>query len=435
MPSYGAEAPRVEVRPSLVRLEPGAVQAFRLVALPQPETPAKLFEGGVRWTVNGAAGGSDAAGTIDEEGRYVAPENVPGPVEIIVRAELAGAENRYAWATVLMGGPGPLYGPVQQITEPVERFYNEAKGEWDYRATGKFQMPHGVNIADDGTLLLADMGANKVYRFTKDGEYLGEWGGGPGQDPGKFENPRFAVPDGQGNVYVSDTRNEGDRIQVFTADGAYLSSFAPPGSAPGAITRCHGMGFDLEKQLIAVDVDNNRVNVYSHEGGFLYDFGEPGRYLDEFNVPHGLDVDPNGDAFVSCYFTPCFKTTAQGGLLKAFGEGEPGIGHTFIHSVHTDAQGNVYLTVRGGEDASVDAGRFTGGTAEAVAKDAEGRRMSLLKYNNSGDFITGIALAEPTSVATWVAIDEDGRLYVTTFGDERIGFEILAPAHRPGSEE
>lgn len=49
----------------------------------------------------------------------------------------------------------------------------------------------------------------------------------PGSGPGEFDHPADVAVDSQGRIYVADTRNH--RIQIFDADGNYLSEISNPG--------------------------------------------------------------------------------------------------------------------------------------------------------------------------------------------------------------
>lgn len=69
----------------------------------------------------------------------------------------------------------------------------------------------------NGTVFVA--GYANIQKFTTDGTFLGQWGS-VGSEAGQFNSPSGIAIDGDGNVYVVDTRNH--RIQKFTSDGEFL---------------------------------------------------------------------------------------------------------------------------------------------------------------------------------------------------------------------
>ena len=166
------------------------------------------------------------------------------------------------------------------------------------------------------------------------------------------------------------------------------------------ILRGHGMAFDREQRLFVVDIDNMRVNVYSHAG--------------EFNAPHGLHIDPSGDVFVSGYYGPTQKFDARGNFLFAFGHGDPLDGPAYFHSMTGDRWGNVYVTVR-------NKGGYQG------ALDQDVRALSLVKYNSSGDYITGWSLEDPGHKETAAVVDDSDRVYALFIGKDEKGVQVFAP--------
>ena len=92
------------------------------------------------------------------------------------------------------------------------------------RGAGPFHRPSDVALSPDGDLYISDgYGNARVHKFTAAGELLFSWG-----EPGKTGPGEFHVPHGvwvhkDGRVIVADREN--DRIQVFTADGEFLTQW------------------------------------------------------------------------------------------------------------------------------------------------------------------------------------------------------------------
>lgn len=78
---------------------------------------------------------------------------------------------------------------------------------------GELLYPYGIEILQDGTLLVTEFGNNRIQQFTEEGDSLGLWGR-PGTSLGAFKTPWGAVVVEQG-VLIIDTGN--NRLQVLDA--------------------------------------------------------------------------------------------------------------------------------------------------------------------------------------------------------------------------
>ncbi|MBI3117185.1 MAG: NHL repeat-containing protein [Candidatus Hydrogenedentes bacterium] len=396
-----AQPGRARISPSLVSLAPGTAQPFKVIMLAQRMMGARLAAD-VTWSVNGIPGGSAELGTISGEGLYQAPAAPPAVRELHIGAAAPEARNPQLFATVLMEKPGPAYEFVAT--------WGEAKTEAKY-----FSDPHCIALERDGNVLIADYGGDRVMRFSPQGDFISDIGAGKGEGPGQIRKPRVVAVDAQGRIFVTDEKSDKPRVQVFDRDGKFLQIFAPKGTRPGDILRAHGMDFDAQQRLFITDVDNMRVSVYSSAGDFLYTFGKDGDAVADFNAPHGLAVDPAGEIFVSGYYGPCKKFTPEGEYLFSFAEGDPPDGHVYVHSLADDQWGNVYLMVRGERG-------YNG-----ALQDNTGHTISIMKYNNNGDYITGISLAVSEHKENWAAIDPAGRVYALFESEDRFGVQIYGP--------
>jgi sugar lactone lactonase YvrE len=354
-----------------------------------------------QWAVNGVPGGNANCGTIAEDGTYTAPGVVPRVREVVISAHVQGVANPLLWATVLFDAPGPPY--------VLAKGWGETRKEAEH-----FTDPHCIALDRDGNLMISDYLGSKVLRFTPDGRFLGLIGEGTGEGPGKVTKPRVVVADPSGLIYVSDQKSDKPRIQVFSPEGKFLNIFAPKGTGSGHILRAHGMAFDQDLNLHVVDVDNMRVNVYTKEGEFIKSWGRDGHQVDEFNAPHGIVVDPNGDVFVSGYYATCRKFNRDGEYLFSFAHGDPPDGAVYIHSAAGDRWGNVYLMVRGA--------RGYGGAIEE-----QHDIPSIMKFNNNGDHVASITLKVSGHKENWATVDEDGNVYAVYESSDAFGVQIYEP--------
>ncbi|HEX8746319.1 MAG TPA: 6-bladed beta-propeller [Pyrinomonadaceae bacterium] len=82
-----------------------------------------------------------------------------------------------------------------------------------------------MRLASDGLGNIYALGTfnRAVFKFTREGRFVTRIGG-EGEQPGQFRAPSAIAVDGQGRIFVSDTKG----IQVFDTDGRYLDVFKVP---------------------------------------------------------------------------------------------------------------------------------------------------------------------------------------------------------------
>jgi len=67
----------------------------------------------------------------------------------------------------------------------------------------------------------------------------------------------------EGNVYVTDTLN--NRVEIFDADGKFISAFGKSGDGPGHFARPKGIAIDRDGHIWVVDAVQQRVQVFDTE--------------------------------------------------------------------------------------------------------------------------------------------------------------------------
>jgi DNA-binding beta-propeller fold protein YncE len=103
-------------------------------------------------------------------------------------------------------------------------------------------------------------------------------------------------PDGA--VYVSDTMNY--RVQVFSADLAFVRSFGTLGVRPGQFRRPKGIAVDAENVVYVVDSDYNNFQMFTREGQPLMWVGQLGTRPGQLALPAGIAVDRERRQIVVC---------------------------------------------------------------------------------------------------------------------------------------
>ena len=102
--------------------------------------------------------------------------------------------------------------------------------------TSHFNLPTDVAFGPSGDIYVTDgYGSARVVRYSPDGKYVLQWGT-RGTGAGEFGLPHNLAIDRQGRVYVTDRDNQ--RIEVFDANGKFLSQWTGTGGISGlAITK------------------------------------------------------------------------------------------------------------------------------------------------------------------------------------------------------
>jgi hypothetical protein len=94
--------------------------------------------------------------------------------------------------------------------------------------TGDTEMNPHLGIDGLGNIYVLGGFSQAVFKYGAEGNFITRFGS-QGDEPGQFRSPHAIAVDGQGQVYVADSRG----IQVFAGDGRYLGTIEVAGVAFG----------------------------------------------------------------------------------------------------------------------------------------------------------------------------------------------------------
>jgi DNA-binding beta-propeller fold protein YncE len=176
------------------------------------------------------------------------------------------------------------------------------------RAAPPFHFPTNVALSPAGEIYVSDgYGNARVHKFSPDGRLLRSWGE-PGDGPGQFRIPHGIAVDSAGIVHVADRENS--RIQVFSADGEYLSEWTDVARPCQVFIDGLGDVYVAELGFLAgmwpgttapEGATGGRLSLFDRGGTLKARWGggsnpcAPG----DFFAPHGLWVDGRGDIYLS----------------------------------------------------------------------------------------------------------------------------------------
>jgi len=103
--------------------------------------------------------------------------------------------------------------------------------------------------------------------------------------------------DQDGSLYVCDTLN--NRIEIFDADGKFISTFGKAGDGPGHFARPKGVAIDSDGHVWVADGMQDRVQVFNKEAQLLITFGGHGLLPGQFQGLVGITTDKNNRVFTS----------------------------------------------------------------------------------------------------------------------------------------
>ena len=120
--------------------------------------------------------------------------------------------------------------------------------------------------------------------------------------PGDFGAPQCVALDGDGNVYVTDTMN--NRVEIFDADGSFISEFGKHGDGPGYFARPKGIAIDGDGHVWVADEMQDRLQVFDREGHLLTYIGlGHGELPGQFKALVGVAIDKQNRVFTSEQYT------------------------------------------------------------------------------------------------------------------------------------
>jgi DNA-binding beta-propeller fold protein YncE len=116
--------------------------------------------------------------------------------------------------------------------------------------------------------------------------------------PGDFGGATNVAVDADGNIYVTDTMNS--RVEIFDADGNFVSTFGMPGDGPGYLFRPKGIAVDCDGHIWVADQYQDRLQVFNREGQLLTYIGDthanaPG----QFKALVGVAIDKQNHVFTT----------------------------------------------------------------------------------------------------------------------------------------
>ena len=177
-----------------------------------------------------------------------------------------------------------------------------------------WKQPQQIAVDDERNIYVADTSNSRIQKFTSDGEFLSSWG------TNGFENGELQSPVGiaiyENNVYVVDEMQ--NTIQKFDNDGNFILKWGEYGNENGQFIEPQGITINSSGVVYVADSKNHRIQTFTSDGEFLSSFGNYG--LADGKLKNPVDVAVYGDLiYVSDPGNyKIEKYTSDGTFLKSF---------------------------------------------------------------------------------------------------------------------
>ena len=187
--------------------------------------------------------------------------------------------------------------------------------------------PHGITITGDGRTLLVDRDGQMVVELLEGGQTRRLFAGF------RFAHPTaVAVSADNGDYFVADGYGEA-RVHRFDRNGDHVASWGRHGTGPGEFNIVHGVALDPRGRVVVIDRENGRLQLFDVSGTLL-------EVWNGYHRPLGLHVDHDRElVFVSEASTRLTARDLDGRIVAV------GRAPDLAHGLTGDAHGTLYLTL------------------------------------------------------------------------------------------
>lgn len=216
---------------------------------------------------------------------------------------------------------------------------------------GLFAKPHGLRVDSKGNIWTTDAGNHLVLRFAPSGKVTMVLG--KKDEAGKgwfdrdynvvfFNQPQDVGFDSKDNIYVVDKGNA--RIVKLNPDGNLIKTWGKKGSQPGEFNFVHSIVIDQQDRLYVADRENKRIQKFDADGKFLGLF-------DNIGYPYFLALSNNAHSQATLWMTDArfekvLNLDLNGKIIASY-QGKMGRNpgqFSAVHGIDVDADGNVWVS-------------------------------------------------------------------------------------------
>ncbi len=216
----------------------------------------------------------------------------------------------------------------------------------------KFKGPHGIHIGPDGNIYLVDRDAHIVLKYSPDEKLLLTLGtrdrpsdtGYTAQNrtvtqaAGPFNLPTNVAVTEEGDIFVADGYGN-CRVHKYSSSGTHMLSWGTPGKVnQGDFHLPHGIEVDSDGNVLVCDRENHRVQIFDQDGVFL-------TMWTGFRQPTDIVAGPDGEYYVPELSHRMSIVDKDGNVLARWGGERDFTPGQFVapHGVAVDSRGDIYI--------------------------------------------------------------------------------------------
>jgi len=127
----------------------------------------------------------------------------------------------------------------------------------------------------------------RIEKYSRQGEFLSQWGAEAGSGDGQFQRPSAIAVDAEGNIYITEIANY--RVQKFDSSGKFLTKWGAPGEGNG-LFRGGARSIAMDKTGGLYVLDGNSVQKFTPKGEFIARWETPGEMARRFAVDSHCNI-------------------------------------------------------------------------------------------------------------------------------------------------
>jgi DNA-binding beta-propeller fold protein YncE len=203
---------------------------------------------------------------------------------------------------------------------------------------GLLTHPHGLRIDADDNLWTTDDGSHLVLKLSPSGRVLLVLGkkNVAAESDWLFNQPTDVAFGKNGEIYVSDGYGN-SRIVEFDRSGNFIRAWGKYGTGPGEFNLPHSVAVDAQGNVYVADRENERIQIFDADGHYLKEWNHIG-------YPYGLYITPDQNIWmIDGGYDRILELDHNGKVIGALGEPGRGLGQlAWGHFLAVGKDGKIY---------------------------------------------------------------------------------------------